>query len=548
VSRQQFNLGKVNEALTEVVGARDCIVQGERKFSYSDIAERSRRLASFLHLHGLGCHVERGELAGHESGQDHLGLYLYNGNEYVEGMLGAYKARVAPFNVNYRYVEEELLHLLSDSRARAIVYHAQFAPILENVLPKLGELELLLQVADSSGNPLLPGAVDYESALAASQPTLPPVDPSPDDLYVLYTGGTTGMPKGVLWRQDDIFTAAMGGRAYGTWELLESYEHLVNRILPGEEVRVLSIPPMMHAAAQWAVFYYMALGASVVFPPDPRRLDPSEIWRTVERERVIGMSVVGDAMGRPLIEELERNDYDTSSLIALGSGGAILSEGVKERFLAKVPNLIITDVAGASETGAQMGHMSTSGSVSTGSFTPGPGATVLSEDMARELEPGEDTIGWLAQRGAVPLGYLGDAAKTARTFPVVGSVRYSVPGDRARLLANGDIELLGRDSVTINSGGEKIFAEEVEQAIVCHRSVADVVVAGRPHERWGEEVVALVQLTEDSDTTSEELIEEAAKHIARYKLPKAIIFEKQILRSPAGKADYRWARQRAAEA
>jgi 3-oxocholest-4-en-26-oate---CoA ligase len=340
----------------------------------------------------------------------------------------------------------------------------------------------------------------------------------------------------------------MGGRMYGTWEILQSYEHLVRRLIPTDDVRVLTIPPLMHGAAQWATFYYMALGATVVFASNPRSLDPADVWRTVENERVIGISVVGDAMARPLVEELERGSYDTSSMIAFGSGGAILSEGTKKRLVACMPNVVISDVAGASETGAQMGTMSVSGSVSTGRFTPGPGATVLSDDLTSELEPGDETIGWLVQRGAVPLGYLGDEKKTARTFPVVGGVRYSVPGDRARLLDNGDIELLGRDSVTINSGGEKIFAEEVEQALLHHPAVRDVVVAGRPSERWGEEVVALVELAEGPDVKEEELIAEAAKHIARYKLPKAVGFENQIVRSPAGKADYRWARQRALEA
>jgi fatty-acyl-CoA synthase len=547
VTGEEFNLGVVNETLCGALGSRQCLLQGERSWTYEEMGERSRRLASFLHTHGLGAHVERDKLVGHESGQDHLGLYLYNGNEYIEGMLGAYKARVAPFNVNYRYVEEELLYLLNDAGARGIVYHATFAPILEKVLPKLPQLELLIQVEDSSGNALLPGAIEYEAALASAQPELPPVDPSPDDLYILYTGGTTGMPKGVLWRQHDIFLAAMGGRVFGTWDILQSYEHLVNRLLPGDEVRVLNIPPLMHGAAQWAVFYYMALGATVVFPDNVRSLEVADIWRTVESERVIGISVVGDAMARPLVEELERGSYDTSSLMAFGSGGAILSEGIKQRLLACVPNVIISDVAGASETGAQMGQMSVSGSVQTSSFNPGPGTTVLSADLSKELTAGDESVGWLAQRGAVPLGYLGDPEKTARTFPVVDGSRYSIPGDRARLLADGQIELLGRDSVTINSGGEKIFAEEVEQAIICHPDVVDVVVAGRPSERWGQEVVALVQIAEGSNVTAEDLIAEAGKHLARYKLPKAVGFEKEIVRSPSGKADYRWAKQQALE-
>ncbi|HTT87151.1 MAG TPA: acyl-CoA synthetase [Acidimicrobiales bacterium] len=548
MSGEEFNLGRVQEQVAATVPDRECIVWGDRRLTYADVTERSRRLASFLHRHGFGVHTERAALAGHQSGQDHLGLYLYNGNEYIEGMLGAYKARVAPFNVNYRYVEEELRYLLGDAQARGLVYHATFAPLLERVLPELRELELLIQVADESGEEMLPGAVDYEAALASAPPELPPVEPSPDDLYILYTGGTTGMPKGVAWRQHDIFRAAMGGRTYGTWELVENSEHLVKRVLPTDDIRVMSIPPLMHGAAQWASFYYMTMGATLVFPSDTRSVDPVDVWQTVERERVIGLSVVGDAMARPLIEELERGSYDTSRVMAFGSGGAMLSEGMKARILAKLPNAVVSDVAGASETGAQMGTNSVAGSVSTGRFVPGPGATVVSEDMTRELEPGEDVVGWLAQKGSVPLGYLGDAEKTARTFPVIGGVHYSVPGDRARYLANGEIELLGRDSVTINSGGEKIFAEEVEQALIRHPAVADVVVAGRPSERWGQEVVALVEVAEGTTVTTGELLEEAGRHIARYKLPKAIAFLPHIVRSPSGKADYRWAKERALEA
>ena len=548
MSDVEFNLGLVVETVADAVPDREAVVWGDRRLTYDRVRERSRRLASYLHARGLGVHAERAGLARHESGQDHVGLYLYNGNEFIEGMAGSYLARVAPFNVNYRYVEEELRYLLTDAGARGLVYHAAFAPVLAGVLADLPRLEVLLQVADESGNDLLPGAVDYEEALATSAPERPPVTPTPDDLYVLYTGGTTGMPKGVLWRQHDIFRAAMGGRTYGTWELVESYDHLVRRLLPNDDVRVMSIPPLMHGAAQWASFYYMTMGATLVFPSNTRSLDPVDVWQTVERERVIGISVVGDAMARPVIEELERGDWNPTSLMAFGSGGATLSVGLKERLVARMPSVIVTDVAGASETGVQMGVIGVKGSVSTGTFTPGPGTVVVSADLTRVLEPGDDEVGWLAQTGPVPLGYLGDQAKSERTFPSIDGVRYSVPGDRARLLADGQVELLGRDSVTINSGGEKIFAEEVEQALLHHPAVADVVVAGRPSERWGQEVVAIVQVAEGEKVSPEELLEEAGKHLARYKLPKAIAFEDAIVRSPAGKADYRWAKERALEA
>ena len=460
-------------------------------------------------------------------------------------MLGSYKARVAPFNVNYRYVEEELTYLLRDAQARALVYHAEFAPMLSKVLPDLPHVALLLQVADDSDHELLPGALDYEEALAASSPDAPPVEPSPDDLYVLYTGGTTGMPKGVLWRQHDIFLAAMGGRTFGTWETRTTYEEVAAAVVPTDNVKVMNIPPLMHGAAQWACFYYMATGATVVFPTSTRRVDPVDVWRTAEREKVLGITVVGDAMARPLVEELERGSYDTSSLMLFGSGGATMSEGIKQRLLACLPGAIVTDVAGASETGAQMGTMSTAQTVSTGRFTPGPGTVVVDPDMHEVLAQGDERVGWLAQRGAVPLGYLGDAGKTARTFPVIDGERFSIPGDRARALPDGEIELLGRDSVTINSGGEKIFAEEVEQAVLRHPAVADCVVAGRPSERWGQEVVAIVRLGEGHDASADDLLAEAAHHIARFKLPKTIVFVPEIVRSPSGKADYRWARAQA---
>ncbi len=384
MSDEQFNLGLVFETVAATIPEREAIVWGDRRFSYAELRDRSRRLASFLHHRGLGARRGREGLAGHESAQDHLGLYLHNSNEYVEGMIGSYLARVAPFNVNYRYVEEELQYLLTDSGARALVYHATFAPVLARVLPSLPKLELLLQVADESGNDLLPGARSTtRRPWRASAAELPPVELTPDDLYILYTGGTTGMPKGVLWRQHDIFRAAMGGRTYGTWELVESYEHLAARVLPTGDIRVMSIPPLMHGAAQWACFYYMAMGATMVFPTNTRSVDPVDVWDTVARERVIGISVVGDAMARPVVEELERGGHDASSLMAFGSGGATLSVGIKERLLAVLPNVMISDVAGASETGVQMGVASTAGSVSTGTFVPGPGTVVVSAGSRR---------------------------------------------------------------------------------------------------------------------------------------------------------------------
>jgi acyl-CoA synthetase (AMP-forming)/AMP-acid ligase II len=308
---------------------------------------------------------------------------------------------------------------------------------------------------------------------------------------------------------------------------------------------MMSAAPLMHGAAQWATFTAFTNGNTVVLPNETKKLIPSDIWSTCERERVLTLQIVGDAMGRPLIDELDQRSYDLSGFLALVSGGAALNSSLKERFLEHVGHAIVLDAVGSSETGAQMGHTSMKGAAATGVFQPGPETSVVDAELTRQLEPGDDHVGWLAQRGHVPLGYLSDADKTARTFPVIGDTRYAVPGDRAIWRADGIIELLGRDSVTINSGGEKIFAEEVEQALAHHPAVYDVIVVGRPSEQWGSEVVAIVQLAEGAAATDEELLAEAEKHIARYKLPKAFVYRDALVRSPAGKADYRWARDQA---
>jgi acyl-CoA synthetase (AMP-forming)/AMP-acid ligase II len=496
----------------------------------------------------LGCHTERDRLQGHESGQDHVGLYLRNGNQYLESMIGAYRARVAPFNVNYRYVEAELVYLLANAKARALVYNAEFAPRVAAIRDQLSQLEYFIQVSDQTGQPLLPGAVDYESIVETPVPASGMPTPSGDDLYVLYTGGTTGMPKGVLWRQNDVFVSSMGGRYFGTDDALASYDEVAERasMTPGA-ASVLLIPPLMHGAAPWGAFQIMTMGGWVAFPDDVESIRADQIFRLVERERVMSIPVVGDAIARPLIDELERGRYDLSGLVSISNGGAALTPSVRKRFTAALPNLLIIDTAGASESGLQMSAMSVkSAPTATATFTPGSETAVVAADFSRVLDPG-DGEGWLARRNLIPLGYLGDAEKTARTFPVIDRVRWSVPGDRARFLADGRIELLGRDAVTINSGGEKIFAEEVEAAMAEHPDIYDVVVTGRPSERWGSEVVAIVQLVDGKDPSDEELLGTCQQHVARYKFPKAIIRTAKVQRSPAGKADYRWAKEIAAE-
>jgi acyl-CoA synthetase (AMP-forming)/AMP-acid ligase II len=545
-STTQFTVPGVADAVSTAFPDRELIVHGERQYTYAQVVARSNRLASYLHSRGLGCHTERSALAGHQAGQDLIGIYAYNGTEFVEALLGAFRARVAPFNVNFRYVKSELQYLLADAGATALIYHAAFAPRVAEVLPDLPQLRVLIQIGDDSGNDLIYGAVDYERIIESSSPTPPPVQPSPDDLYVLYTGGTTGMPKGVLWRQHDIFMTSFGGRDLVSGEPVNSYDELVARAAAGPGTKLMILPPLIHGAAQWTVMTALTTGQTVVFPSVVDHFDAADAVRSIEREKVAAVTVVGDAMARPLIEAIEKGIADVSSLAVVANGGALLTPYVKERLMQALPGLVVVDGVGSSESGAQMHHMSLPGAVSAGTFAAGPDTCVIDEDLSRVLAPGHDGIGWLAQRGYVPLGYKGDAAKTATTFPVIDGVRYAIPGDRARRLADGSIELLGRDSVCINSGGEKIFVEEVETAIASHPAVADVVVAGRPSERWGQEVVAVVALADGAGAEAEELIAHAAKSLARYKLPKAIVFRPVIERNPSGKADYRWAREQAA--
>lgn len=536
-----FNLSQVVHAVAATIPEREAIVDANRRYTYAQFMERCDRLSAYLVSEGLGAHSERSSLQGHESGQDHLAVYMHNCIEYIEAMMGSYGARVAPFNVNYRYVADELRYLLNDSKATAIVYHSAFAPLLDEVRPALPNLRVLLQVADDSGNELLEGARWYDE-VTANPPVVTLPTPSPDDLYILYTGGTTGMPKGVLWRQGDIYPGALGGRKISTGVEYADLDEICENAAAGG-MKVFPAAPFMHGAAHWMAINALGNGNTIVLPEQTKSFDPSDACRTIQREGVNLMLIVGDAFGRPLLDEISTGQYDLSSLMLLISGGAALSAPVKAAILEKLPSVAIMDGLGSSETGQQASQVIGAGApVSTGTFNPGTGMAIVSENFDRVLSAGHEEPGWLAQRGRVPLGYLGDAEKTARTFPTIEGERFSVPGDRARLREDNVLELFGRDSVTINSGGEKIFAEEVEAAIANHPAVYDVVVAGRPSERWGNEVVAIVRLRDGHTANTDDLLGEAGKHLARYKLPKEIIFTDTILRSPAGKADYRWAR------
>jgi fatty-acyl-CoA synthase len=543
----ELDLASITEAIADRHPTRDCLVMGDRRMDWATVRDRTRRLAAVLHGAGLGRAAPDASRARWEPRQDHVALYLLNGPEYLEGMLGAWKGGCAGFNVNYRYVADELRYLLDDAGARAIVVHERFTPVLAEVLDSLRVTpRVVLQVADGSGHGLLPGALDYETALAAADPDLPAplvASWSGDDVYLCYTGGTTGMPKGAMWRQADFLVAALGVRRRDGGEY-ESLDELVEAA--SGRVRALPAPPLMHGAAHWNALSCWVAGGTVVIQDVVDRFDPADVLDTIERHRVTSLLLVGDPMTRPLVDTLRAEhaagrDRDLTSLRHLLSGGAVLSPGLKAELLELWPSVTIVDVLGSTESGRQGVSQVAAGGDTAVRFTRSATAAVLDESCTRRLEPGEDHVGWLAQSGRVPLAYLGDPTKSASTFPEIDGVRYALPGDRAVLGADGTIELRGRDSVCINTGGEKVFAEEVETAIKTHPDVLDAVVCGRPSERFGSEVVAIVQLRPGRSVSDDELREAAGRHIARYKLPRAVLRRELIVRAPSGKADYRWA-------
>ncbi|WP_067816852.1 AMP-binding protein [Actinomadura kijaniata] len=529
----QLDLATLHEAIAAAVPERECLVWRDRRMTWREVSERGRRLARVLHDAGLGRHG--GAVEPWESPHDHLALYLHNGPEYLEGLLGAHRARVAPFNVNYRYVDDELVRLFADARPAAIVYHARFAAAIGRVVPKLERAPLLLQVADGSGADPLPGALDYEAALAGASDAPLDVRPDAGDLHILYTGGTTGLPKGVLWRIGDLMVGPLGlRRRDGT--AITDLDEAVERAVRGRH-RVLVGPPLMHGAGTWSALGGWCGGACVVFPDRVDGLDAADLLRTAERERVTRMPLVGDAFARPILAELDRGSHDLPALRTLLNSAAAISPEVGARLLEHLPHARITDVLGSSESGFAV----TRGGAGR-TFTPAPGAAVLSADRTRRLAPGEDELGWLAKGGdALPLGYLNDPGKTAATFLTVDGERLVVAGDRARLLADGTVEVHGREATTINTGGEKVFAEEVEAVLRNLPGVADALVVGRPSERWGTEIVAVLRVAEPAPTDAE-LRAGCAAHLARYKIPKAFARTGESLRLPNGKADYARAR------
>jgi acyl-CoA synthetase (AMP-forming)/AMP-acid ligase II len=543
------NLATLQEFIAGEIPDHEALVWRDRVLTYAELAARSRRLANALLSLGVGCRVERQHLQPWESGQDHVAVYLYNCPEFVEVMYGAYKARATAVNINYRYKAEELRYLFADSGARAVVYHASFAPTLAAVREHLPKLRHFIQVADESGEPLLPGAVDYESLLAGARATLPDLPYTADDLYVLYTGGTTGMPKGVLWRQADVFYNGLGGNLPG-FPRLETEELVRAHVHGGIGGRALVCLPFMHGAGQWSAFNCFHRGGTVILPDENRRLDAHAVWQAVERQRADQIGITGDAFARPLIEAQRKRGYDVSSLRVVVSTAAVLSRAVKEELMGLLPGTMLIESIGGSELGMQaMSTDTDSGQTGIPAYPLRPGTVLLKADRSGVLEPGSDELGWITSTGDLCLGYLGDPERTRATFPVIGGVRYAIGGDRGRYLPDGRVLFLGRESSCINTGGEKVYVEEVERVVKSHPAVYDALVVGMPSERWGQQVTAVVSLVPGCAAPStEDLRVHCTPHLADYKVPKAVVVAAEIVRSPSGKPDYDWAKRHAAAA
>jgi fatty-acyl-CoA synthase len=528
MSSRQFNLADLFELVVDTVPDRLALVAGTVRLTYRQLDERANRFAHSIDALGM-------PIGGH------VGILAYNRAEWAEAMIGCYKARVVPVNLNFRYVAPELRYVVENADLEVLVFERALAPLVAEALADHEPATPLHLVVIEDGSDVAdPGLAftPYEEALAAAPPERDFGPRSPDDIYVLYTGGTTGMPKGVLWRQEDIFFAAMGGGGWGAAPISHPDElaDRLNRDDAGRAV-MLVMAPLMHGNAQWVMWNaFMMAGTAVLYIE--HRYDPDRVWRLVGEERVVSMGLVGDAMARPLAEALAEappGTYDTSSLLAVGSGGAMLSSTVKDELKKQLPQVIIMDRFGSSESGAQ-------GAVEDGTtgprFVMGDDTSVLDNDLL-PLTPGDGKIGKLARTGRIPLGYYKDQVKTDATFPMdANGVRWSVPGDLASVEVDGTITVHGRGSASINSGGEKIFPEEVEAAVKTHPAIFDAVVVGIPDDRFGERVAAVVHLKHGhAPPTIEDLREHCRALIAGYKMPRQMLVVDEIPLTAAGKPD-----------
>jgi len=516
-----YNFADVWEAVVPRVAERTALVCGDRRLTYAELDDRATALARWMRARGVGP-------------GDHVGLYLINTPAYVEAFLACFKLRAVPINVNFRYVAGELAALLDDAAVVGVLHNGEFADRVAAIRDDLPAVTWWLDVDDEDS---------YEGALAAGVGDEPFGPRSDDDHYVIYTGGTTGRPKGVVWRHEDAFFACLGGgdpsRLHGP---VTCPADVVDRI---NEHPLVFFPsaPLMHAAGQWTTLSWLYAGGTIVLVPGS--FDGATIWRTIEREGVNVITVTGDATVRPLVDAWdEHGPFDVSSLFSVGSGGAPLTPALKARLRAVVPNCVIADGFGSSETGAQGSNRLGPGDDHQSAivFTSMGGDTaVLDPDTRRPVVPGDGVVGRVARRGHIPLGYHRDPEGTAQRFVTIDGERWVITGDHATVGEDGSIVLLGRGSSCINTGGEKVHPEEVEAALKASADVYDCIVVGVPDDRWGQAVAAVVQPSPGVEVDAERLRVHCRELLAGYKVPKSFTFVDRVERSPAGKPDLRWA-------
>ncbi|MFF0744629.1 acyl-CoA synthetase [Streptomyces sp. NPDC004111] len=535
----EYNLADLFESVVDVVPDREALVYidhpgtgAERRLTYAELDAAANRIAH--HLADAG--IRPGE---------HLGLHLYNGIEYLQTVLGCLKARVVPVNVNYRYVEEELVYLYRDADLAALIFDAEFTERVAAAVPQTEKLRHLVRVGTPpAGAPPLE-CVAFTDAEAAASPERGFAPRSPDDLFIIYTGGTTGMPKGVMWRQEDLFFAGLfGGEPTG--EPVKRPEELAERVAAGGAgLTFFPTPPLMHGTSTLTSFIAFNYGQRVVIH---RKYVPEEVLRTIEKEKVSSVSLVGDAMLRPLVDALHGplRGTDLSSLFSVSSSGAIMSDTVRAQFQELVPNVMLLNNFGSSESGSNGKATDDSGPEKGFRLEVNERTLVVDPATHEQVPVGE--VGRLAQRGHVPLGYYNDPRKTAETFFTRDGQRWVLLGDMATVDADGIVTVLGRGSQCINTGGEKVYPEEVEQALKSHPDVYDALVAGVPDARWGNRVAAVVQLRDGAGEPDLTAIQEHCRtRLAGYKIPRKLVITDRIRRSPSGKADYRWAKAAAAQ-
>ncbi|MZD07736.1 AMP-binding protein [Streptomyces sp. SID5785] len=535
----EYNLADLFESVVDVVPDREALVYvdhpgtgAERRLTYAELDAAANRVAHHL--------IDSGIRPG-----EHLGLHLYNGVEYLQTVLGCLKARVVPVNVNYRYVEEELVYLYRDADLVALVFDAEFTDRVAAALPRTEKLRHLVRVGTPGPDapPLKAVELPDAEAAASAERGFPPR--SADDQFIIYTGGTTGMPKGVMWRQEDLFFSGLGGGA-PTGEPVTRPEELAERVAAGGDgITFFPTPPLMHGTSTLTAFIGFNFGQRIVIH---RKFVPQEVLRTVEKEKVTSMSLVGDAMLRPLIDALEGplRGTDCSSMFSVSSSGAIMSDSVRAAFQALVPDVMLLNNFGSSESG--FNGTATDGSGAGQGFRLRVNVRTQVVDPATHRPVAAGEVGRLAQRGHVPLGYYNDPKKTAETFFEHDGARWVLLGDMATVDEEGIVTVLGRGSQCINTGGEKVYPEEVEQALKSHPDIYDALVAGVPDATWGNHVAAVVQLRDGAPALSLDTLQTHCRtRLAGYKIPRQLVVTDRIQRSPSGKADYRWARAVAAE-